>query len=588
MNVMAHPSPSSSSPYSKYSQSVTNICQTSSSTLPPKWSSRTRSTNYVHTPSPPPIAKLSRSSSNLPLGGRSKTPITNMVLRVAAGMDDPKARDLAYLVEDAKILHKKLSALEMDGVDLKKIGLFSPETLASFTPPPPPPPPTQKRPRGVAYENLHPTKQEKTRRSSSMAAPGAGYNTIRNALSLPRNSISSVNSATGPDHTKSKSPRRNLFSFGRSKGQHKRSSEDLLSKTHDETHDEPRHSVPTLVMYQRLGDKLSEKSGSLSHLVSAGVSQDGALNRSSSLDIINLSSSPTPTPPSRLSSHRSNSKENILENGSASSLHQRSGGLSMATLPPSRQTHHQSLKSRSRQYSVDGILEAVEATPQSPRGSFGGSDVGSYSTVSTTPPLVQKHYNSKPISRHSSADGILRTRDASRSLQRLSGEGSSRSSRSSGSQENMDNNDRTSSIPPSPSSPKPQGIFLKAAMPSNGGDAERIRDARAATCSPRFEKSGQYSSPKSGRRKISAGSPTRTKYSQPDISGNGTPKMAAAKYMNKSSSLPATPHHMCRLPGSRESLSSRAPSIGSSQPNSLHSSEESISSQRNNGSASNF
>ena len=73
---------------------------------------------------------ISRSTPRLTQAGSK--PITEKVLQIAGKMDDPKARDLKFLLEDAKLLHQKLTALNTEGVDLKKVGLFSNEVLQNI------------------------------------------------------------------------------------------------------------------------------------------------------------------------------------------------------------------------------------------------------------------------------------------------------------------------------------------------------------------------------------------------------------------------------------------------------------------------
>ena len=117
-------------------QSTDSVQDPLSSSLPPKW-------NNTHTRNRSASCHLSLTNNTLHVSSSTDslqreaegTPLTDHILKVGREMEDPKAHDLKFLLEDAKVLHKKLMALDMEGVNLEKVGLFSTETLASFQTP---------------------------------------------------------------------------------------------------------------------------------------------------------------------------------------------------------------------------------------------------------------------------------------------------------------------------------------------------------------------------------------------------------------------------------------------------------------------
>lgn len=566
-----------------YGCNTSNISRAASmAALSPRWSDRKKSVGNIRYPSrsgATPVSHLSRSASCLAQKqqqqGKSKTPITEQVMKLASKMEDSKVRDLAYLVEDAKLLHQKLTALETEGVDLTKVGLFSEETLASFTPPPTP---VTKRPRGRAYENIPNTKKNRARRASTTSASSgriAAQNS-RKALSMPRGSIASL-SSTVSEGTKSK--KRNIFaSFGRAKG--KRSSEEL-----SRSYNEPRHSVSSLALHHT-DSKAPEKTGSKA----TSLSQDSPMNRSSSLDVLSFDSIPSANSVPGLSLSQTNSSSS---HRSTTISGYRQASRDSKTLPSSgggnthmphasstlalRHSSHSFKSSRARKKSVDGILDSSDDHLQlSNRGSLAVSDYGSYlTTPSATPPLRQR--GSKPISRHNSADRILRDTDDS-IRQRFSGggAGSPMSSQSTiGSQENFLNDTWSNpSTPSSPPSPLSQGPSLKSLHGSQEVDFEQKRMTRSATCSPGLDKSGSHGNNSVGQhnklRKISVGSALGSTPSHHNITkSNGM----AGKGLGGSSSLPPTPGHISKSLEPR--TFSRDTSSLSSQLNSLSSQQDS-------------
>jgi len=582
MDVLTHRPPSSSSPsYSNYNQSIPSISRTSSAAaFSPRWA-RNSVPSRGHTPSrsgasPVPTLTRSATTSLSRQESDSKTPISDEVLRMASKMDNPKARDLAYLVEDAKLLHKKLTALETEGVDLEKVGLFSAEALASFKPPPPP---VKKRPRGIAYENVPPVKGDRTRKASSVGSSspvsvfGATPGT-RKAQSLPRSSLPSIGSPT-LDRTKSKSRKRSFFSsFSRARG--KQSSQEL-----SRSFNEPRLSSTS----SRAIHQPDDKTGSLNHLAGVGgayfLSEDGSImNRSSSLDIISFDSPSVGSPssrPTQLPSPLGCSKSVHKANGTSgkSGAAQQNGKHKSPTSSTLTSSHKSfSFKtSRIRQNSVDGFLEDSDSSSLPPRRSVAVSDYGSYPVASATPPLHQRQLGPKPITRHSSADGILRPVDAGHFPQGYSGGvDSCRSSQSIGSQENLIQDSWSFPSPPSSpsSSPVSQELLLKLIPNRNsGGSGGEGRTVRSATCSPGWEKPdrGSSSSATSKQRKVSAGALS----SRPDFSDSGG--VAKPKGFGGSSSVPHTPRHVSKHPESRgSSLSQDLPSASLSRPESSASS----------------
>ena len=508
---------------------------------------------------------------------------------MASNMDNPKARDLAYLVEDAKVLHKKLTVLETEGIDLQKVGLFSAETLASFKPPPPP---IKKRPRGIAYENVVSTKGDRNRKASSVGSSSPVSTTpthgTRKAQSLPRSSISSVGSPT-LGRAKSKSRRSIFSSFSRAKG--KRSSEELSNSMNG-----PRHSVSSLAIHKPDG-----KAGSLNHLAGVGIASylsqgDSVMNRSSSLDVISFDS-PSAKSLSTRSSHLASPLESSKSVYKANDTSGRNGTAQQngngklkshgSSTLASSYVSHSFKKSWARQSSVDRLLEDSDSGSLPPRRSVAVSDYGSYPVASATPPLHQTGLGSKPITRHSSADGILQPTDTGHSPQGYSGVESSRSSQSIGSQENLvrDSWSIPSTSPSPSSSPMSQELFLKPTpSKSNGGSRSEERAVRSATCSPGWEKPnhGSSTSSRSKQRKVSAGALS----SQHDFS-ESSGKGAKLRGFGGSASLPQTPRHVSKNPESKGSLLSQdLSSVGLSCPDSASSSRDSLTAHKANESGS--
>lgn len=148
----------------------------------------------------------------------TKGPITRQVLEIAGRMDDPKASDLKFLFDDAKLLHQQLTALNTEGVDLKKMGLFSGEQLekieASAT--------LAKRPRPVYTPTRKPASRnsEELHHRASLASSGS-LASLRLSLSSASSSTLSLNGGGGTcpnTPKKAKSLKRSIFgAFSRSR-----------------------------------------------------------------------------------------------------------------------------------------------------------------------------------------------------------------------------------------------------------------------------------------------------------------------------------------------------------------------------------
>ena len=271
------------------------------STLPPKWKSHDKSNKDKSTSASQTLRSLVQSTSFMK--DKARTPLTDQILEVGRGMDNPKAQDLAFLLEDAKILHKKLMALDMEDMDLEKFGLFSNEALASFQTPPKPQ--LKKKPSPVAYEKLL-LRQKKMLKSQQSNLPAVltptspmqrASSVTQHSTSFPRASASSL-TPNSANPLKSKSLKRNIFSaaLGHLKGQKRVNGS--LSKSMNE----PRHNSAAFFSNrsheQSPDQSMAMKSRSLNHLnrrsslasvVMASISQTSPkknLNRSSSLDFL--------------------------------------------------------------------------------------------------------------------------------------------------------------------------------------------------------------------------------------------------------------------------------------------------------------
>lgn len=231
-------------------------------------------------------------------------------------MNDPRAQDLMFLVEDAKLLHKKLMALEMEDMDLEKVGLFSNEALASFqTLSKPqlkkkPSPLPQEKP--LSRRKSKPGKLQRSTSSSSsqsMASPKISVpSTPKQSTSFPRMVALSPNT-NNANYSKSKSLRRNFFSVFDYLKSPKRGNSDAMKYLK-----QPRHSIATLFSnrsHDRAPDQsMATMSRSLNQLhrrssaatiTTTSTSSATNLNRSSSLDILscrNHGSELMATPPS--------------------------------------------------------------------------------------------------------------------------------------------------------------------------------------------------------------------------------------------------------------------------------------------------
>lgn len=178
------------------------------------------------------LTGTSKSSTMMCRRPIANQPLTEKILKIGREMDDPNATDLAYLFEDAKILHQKLMALNLDDVDLKKVGLFSSDTLETI-------------------ESSARKLKAKSATLNSQRSSMASLNSVLSGTSeSPYDSMSSLtnwggNGSGGSMSKKSKSLKRSLFSvFGRSNSQKQKSERQALSRSLNHS----RHSLAALTM----------------------------------------------------------------------------------------------------------------------------------------------------------------------------------------------------------------------------------------------------------------------------------------------------------------------------------------------------
>lgn len=179
------------------------------STLPAK-RSKDRNYSVAHMLGHPASSRSLTRSATMLSSQNHKKPITEQVLKIARKMSDPKALNLAYLLEDAKVLHQKLMALSMEEVDLKKVGLFSNEHLVAMEAS------AKKAKEASAYEERLIRAKTLTNVSPSLRSSVTGLNSSQHTISktLCQSTIS-LDSAK-----KSRSLKRSLINaFGRSKSQ---------------------------------------------------------------------------------------------------------------------------------------------------------------------------------------------------------------------------------------------------------------------------------------------------------------------------------------------------------------------------------
>lgn len=197
---------------------------------------------------------------------RNKKPLTEQILKIGHQMNDPKAKDLAFLFKDAKILHQKLLALSMEEVDLKKVGLFSSEVLEDIEASSKKSQVNSARKVGCVMRHTH---------RGSVASSGGSVSPNMSSVgsNSPYQSMLSLNGAS-PDSSskKSKSLKHSIFAaFGRSKSQKH------VSEQHKNL-SLPRHSV---------GGMLSGRQAvTLSRPTSPKEKRKQSFSRSSSLDFL--------------------------------------------------------------------------------------------------------------------------------------------------------------------------------------------------------------------------------------------------------------------------------------------------------------
>ena len=169
------------------------------------------------------LSGSSKSSTMMSRRPRGNQPLTEKILKIGSELDDPKATDLAYLFEDAKLLHQKLMALNLEDVDLKKVGLFSSETLETIES-------SARKLKSKAATLGHSSSLASFNGSVPSSASNSPYQSM----------VSLSNGMSGSVSKKNKSLKRSIISvFGRSKS-HKQESERSLNQS--------RHSFAALTM----------------------------------------------------------------------------------------------------------------------------------------------------------------------------------------------------------------------------------------------------------------------------------------------------------------------------------------------------
>lgn len=269
------------------------------------------------------------------------TPITDKVLEIAKGMDDPKASDLKFLLEDAKMLHQKLLALNTEGVDLKKVGLFSNEVLNSIE--------ASKRPKVVVSQ-----------RAATLAAASRRTSVATSDYSYTSKGLSA--------EKKSKSLKRSILgAFGR----HRQSSECQSPRTlpRNKSMDAALQRQKKVVSLSRPGSPKRSRSSKES------------VRRSSSLDCLDQDSDPSQPSPASSSATPPNSPSLPVPERRESSARQRlarslTGGFGSkkSSKPP---TSPRLRPPRTGDRAFPWGAQSMPNSPLSPRGSRGNGYLSS-------------------------------------------------------------------------------------------------------------------------------------------------------------------------------------------------------------------